>query len=259
MLDPVLKTFRWLALVGAVIAVAGCASLGSIGGALLGSPVELDHVTLAADGRSVDAVVVGGAPLSEGKPCGTDYALASSTISGTTLEVLVKQTAERQGECVLTELVCCEHRFTIELPADHPVDRVRDLGAPFDRVFFLTRPIGLYELRGLPAGWDLRREWADWGGTWTRLYSPLVDPQPGSLDTLTFSTTFGGQIVTEPEALQSPVIVNGSEAQYQRYPDVDNEIQLQWLAQGQMLTLETYERNFSIDDLVALANSPTAP
>ncbi len=259
MLDGVRQALRLLVLAGLSAAIFGCASLGPIVGTVFGSSVELDHVALLPGGRSIDVVVVGGAPMSDGKPCGTDYALASSTINGRTLEVLVRQTAQRVGECVLTELVCCEHHFTIALAADDRIDQVRDLGARFDRVFLLTRPMGLYELRGMPAGWELRREWADWGGTWTRLYSPLADPQPGSSDTLTFITTFGGQIVTEPEALQSPVIVNGNEAQYQRYPDVNNQIQLQWLANGQKLTLETYEQHFSINDLVALANNAAVP
>jgi hypothetical protein len=249
----VLNTLRWLAVVGTLSAIVGCSSVAS----LAGRPTPLGRVTLAADGRSVEVVVVGGPPLSEGKRCGTDYALASSAVSGTTLEVMVKRTAERIGDCVLTELVCCEHRFTIPLADGQTVDRVRDMSASFERDFFLAPPSGLYQLHGLPAGWELRREWADWGGTWTRLYSPLADPQPGSTDTLLFMTTFGGRIVTEPEALQSPVIVNGVEAQYQRYPDVDNQIQLQWLADGQKLTLETFEHDFSIEELTVLANNAT--
>ncbi len=258
MLNPVLNSLRWLALATAVVVAVGCSSVADLATTVSGgSPVSLDHVTLAPDGNSVDVVVVGGAPLSEGKTCGADYALASSTVNGTVLEVAVRLTAEREGQCLLTELVCCEHTFNVALPAGASVDRVRDMTASFERDFFLTRPTTLYELHGLPAGWELRREWADWGGTWTRLYSPLTDPQPGSTDTLLFRTTFGGHIVTEPEALQSPVIVNGVEAQYQRYPDVDNQIQLQWLADGQMLTLETFERDFLIDQLTALANGAT--
>lgn len=259
MLHAVMRRLWLLALVGLLVAVPGCASLASIGGVVFGRSVGIDHATLAADGRSVDVVIDGGAPMAEGKPCGADYALSSSAINGSALEVLVKETATRQGECPLTELICCERHFTIELPAENRVDRLRDLASTFDRVVLLTRPVGLYELRGLPAGWEMRREWGDWGATWTRVYSAVAEPAPGSSDTLTFSTTFGGQIVTEPEALQSPVIVNGSEAQYQRYPDVDNQIQLQWLADGQKLSLETFERHFSINDLVALANSATAP
>jgi hypothetical protein len=247
----VLNILRWLAVVSALFAIVGCSAVASISG----TPASLDHVTLAADRQSVEVVVVGGPPLSEGKPCGTNYALASSAVNGTTLEVMVKLTAERTGACVLIDLVCCEHRFTVPLPDGQPVDRVRDMGASFERDFFLAPPTGLYQLHGMPAGWELRREWADWGGTWTRLYSPLADPQPGSTGTLLFMTTFGGRIVTEPEALQSPVIVNGVEAQYQRYPGVDNQIQLQWLVDGQRLTLETFEDDFSIDELIVLANS----
>lgn len=255
MLDGMQKIVRSVVLVGITAAIVGCASLGPVMGTVLGLPVALDHVTLAPDGRSVDVVVVGGAPLSDGKPCGADYVLASSKVNGSTLDVLVKQTAQRAGYCALTEGVCCERHFTVQLTAGDRIDRVRDLGVSVDRLYFLARPTGLHELRALPAGWQLRSEWADWGGTWTRLYSPLAHPQVELSDTLTFNTTFGGQIVTEPEALQPPVIVNGSEAQFQRYPDLNNQIQLQWLADGQKLTLETYEEHFSINDLVGLANA----
>ncbi len=258
MLNPLIQARRWLALATAMVVLVSCSSVADLANAVSGgSPVSLDRATLAPDGKSVDVVVVGGAPLAEGKPCGADYSLASASVKGTVLEVTVKKTAERSGNCVLTELVCCEHRFNVPLPAGAHVDRVRDMSASFERDFFLSVPSGLYELRGLPASWELRREWAEWGGTWIRLYSPLADPPPGSTETLMFMTTFGGRIVTEPEALQSPVIVNGVEAQYQRYPDVDNQIQLQWLSDGQKLTLETFERDFSIDQLTALANGAT--
>lgn len=258
MLSCVRKALRVFLLATVTVAVVGCSSIASLANTVKGgSPVSLDHVTLAPDGKSVDVVVLGGAPLSDGKPCGTDYALASSSTNGPVLEVTVKQTADRVGDCALTELVCCEHSFNVPLPEGQPIDRVRDMSASFERDFFIARPSGLYELHGLPAGWELRREWADWGGSWSRLYSPLADPQPGSTDTLLFRTTRGGHIVTEPEALQRPVTVNGKDAQYQRYPDVDSQIQLQWLAGDDALTLETFEHDFSIEQLTALANGAT--
>ena len=256
MLNLVRKTLLALCCSAVILAVVGCSSVADFARGVAGPAVSLDHVTLAPDGKSVDVVVLGGPPLSDGKPCGTDYALTSVSVEGTVLEPTVKLTAERDGDCLLTEQVCCEHTFNVPLPADAQVDRVRDMGAKFERDFFIIRPANLYDLHGLPEGWELRREWADWGGTWSRLYSPLADPQPDSTDTLLFMTTFGGHIVTEPEALQSPVVVDGAEAQYQRYGD--GSIQLQWLFGGQMLTLETFEHDFSIDQLTGLANGATS-
>jgi hypothetical protein len=146
----------------------------------------------------------------------------------------------------------------VDLPVGANVDTVRDEGHPYNPLFFLTRPAGLLELHGLPEGWDMRREWADWGGTWTRIYSAHVDPTPGSPDILEFGTTFGGAIVIEPEALQPPVIVNGKPATYQRYPD-RREILLQWIVGHQKLWLDASEHHFTIEDLVALADSATSP
>ena len=237
-----------------VVLLAGCRA-GLAGGGLAGASVAIDHASLAADGQSVDVVIIGGHPLAEGKECGNDYALAGSTVTGETLEVDIRQTAERTGDCALTELICCERTFNIALPDGNSVDRVRAAGSA--RTLFIKRPAGLYELHGLPAEWVLRREQGDWGGTWTRTYAlaPLTDQFTS--DTLIFGTTFGGSIVVEPEALQSPVIVNGSEATYQRYPGGPTQIQLQWIEGGQKMWLEAFEDHFSIQDLTALANGAT--
>jgi hypothetical protein len=237
------------ALAAAVVlsSVVGCGLVASNPG--VGRPASLDHVTLSTDGNSVDVVVIGGAPLSEGRHCGTDFELASSAVNGTVLQVLVRQAAEKTEDCVLT----------IPLPPGQPIDRVRDLSANRVRELFLEPPNGLYQLHDLPAGWEVRRAWAEWGGTWVRLYAPDADPPPWSRQQLLFRTTFGGQIVTAPEWLQPPVIVNGVEAQYLRSPDPDSQIQLQWLVEGQALTLHTYEQSLSIDQLVALAEGATAP
>ncbi len=217
--------------------------------------VAIDHATLAEDGRSVDVVIIGGHPMAEGKECGDDYALAGSTVTGETLEVDIRQTAYRQGSCALTEGICCERTFTVALPGGNNVDRVRAAGST--RMLFIKRPAGLYELHGLPAEWALRREQGDWGGTWTRTYAlaPLTDQF--TTDTLIFGTTFGGSIVVEPEALQSPVMVNGTEATYQRYEGDSPQIQLQWIEAGQKMWLEAFENHFSIQELTALANGAT--
>ncbi len=268
MLLIVRKVVQTLAAIALVALIAGCTSAPSIDPAAtvfaVQSPVELDRVVLLPDKRSVDVVVVGGAPLSDGKPCGADYALASSTISGGTLEVLVNQTATRIGNCALTEGVCCEHHFTVDLAPDAKVNRVRDAAAGFERVAFLTRPQDLYLLNGLPAGWEMRREWGDWGGTWTQLFSPASnpDPTPRSPGTLEFSTTLGGFVEADPGALQSPILVNGSPAEYLQAPNVDGaiETQLQWnAAGGQALTLYAFDKDFSIDEVAALANAATGP
>jgi hypothetical protein len=220
--------------------------------------VALDRASLSEDGRSVELVVVGAPPMSEGRPCGEDYDVTSAIIRGSVLDVAVTKVASRQGDCLLTELVCCDHALTVELPAGAIVDTVRDQGHPFNPLFFLARPAGLLELHGLPDGWAMRREWADWGGTWTRIYAKFSDPPPGSPDTLEFGTTFGGAVVIEPEALQPPVLVNGKPATYQRYPSL-GEIDLQWIAGDQKLWLDATETHFTIGELVALAAAAAAP
>lgn len=196
--------------------------------------------------------------MSAGEPCGADYAVTSAEVSGSILNVAMSQVARREGDCALTEGVCCEHHFNVDLSPGTTVTAVHDEGHPFNPVFFLSRPKGLLELHGLPDGWALRREWASWGGTWTRIYARRENPPPSSTDTLEFGMTFGGDIVTEPEALQPPVLVNGKPAQYHRYPDL-GEVSLQWLTDEGKLWLLAVEPHFTIEDLVALAESATAP
>ena len=220
-----------------------------------GQIVGIDNATLSADGRSVDIVVIGPYPMSEGKPCGADYALSSDLV-GNVLHVTATEVASRQGDCSLVELVCCEHHLTALLPEGNIVDTVHDVGGMIPNCdLFVRRPEGLYQLNGLPPGWTLCREWAEWNGTWMRLYSPMVDAAEGDPNTLLFGTTFGGQFTTEPESLEPPVTVRGQPAQYERYPGVNNQIQLQWLVDGQKLWLEAFEPHFFISDLVKLADA----
>ena len=227
-----------------LLIAVGCGSLASNPG--VGRPAPIDRVALSADGNSVEVVVVG--------ECGAEFALDSSAFNGSVLQVLVKQTAERAGDCVPTE-----HTFAIPMPAGQWVDRVRDLSARIVRELFLDPPSGLYQLHDLPPGWELRRELATSGGTWLRLYAPDNDPPPWDRETLLFRTSFGGGIFTEPDRVQPPVMINGVEAQVMRYPEADNLINLQWLVDGQALTLQSYEPAMSIDQLVALAEAATPP
>lgn len=246
-----------LVLAALLIAIAcGCSLVGSAD--LSGSVVAFDTADLSEDQRSVDVVVLGPAPMAAGEPCGADFA-GTSRVNGRVLEVQVRQTATRDGQCQMDKLICCPHHIIFELADETTVDSVRDLGSPLQRILFLERPAELYDLQGIPAGWELRKEWPEWGGTWVRLYSPVDAWDARPVDTLTFGSTFGGQIISEPEYLEPSVIVHGEDAQYQRYPDMDNQIQLQWLADGQKLWLEAFERHFTIDDLVALADGATAP
>jgi hypothetical protein len=54
-------------------------------------------------------------------------------------------------------------------------------------------------------------------------------------------------------------MINGVEAQVMCYPEADNLINLQWLVDGQALTLQSYEPHMSVDQLVALAEGLTPP
>jgi hypothetical protein len=93
------------------------------------------------------------------------------------------------------------------------------------------------------------------GLSWTRLYSPLAGPPPKSFDTLRFISTLDGGAVTDPGASRSPVVVPSSDPDND--PNADNRIELKWVAGGQILEFETFEHNFTIDELAALANGST--
>jgi hypothetical protein len=227
-----------------------------------GPIVGIDNATLSADGRSLDVTVLGPYPMSDDKPCGADFALTSD-VAGNVVNVTATEIASREGDCSLTELICCEHHLTASLPDGNTVDTVHDRGGMIpNRNLFVKRPAGLYDLNGLPLGWELRDEWPEWNGNWMRLYLRRGDPDPRethefSAHTLTFGTTYGGRITTEPEYLQPPVTVQGQPAQYERYEGDNPQIQLQWMADTQKLWLEAFEPDFTIDDLLNLANSAT--
>lgn len=210
---------------------------------------------MTRDGHSLDVTFVGGAPMAEQKPCGADYAHSEAVVD-TTLELTVTEVASRSGECLLTELICCEHTFTVEVTAQ--IDRVRDMGRRANRMdlpsaglFFLQRPSGVLDLHGLPDGWSMAREQADWGGTWTRFYGS--NRGSGSLE---FRTWFDGELNPEPEVLQPPVTVHGHEAAYSLYGDT-GEIALQWMDGDNALMLLGQQRDFAIEDLIALAETAT--
>jgi hypothetical protein len=223
------------------------------------SVLGLDRVTLSADGRSLDVTFVGAAPMADQKPCGADY-VHSESIVDATLEVTVTQVASRMGACPLTELVCCERTFTVDLPVESRVDRVRDMGRraarmdqPSAGLYFLERPDGVLDLNGLPEGWSMVREQADWGGTWTRFYGSTRGSSQDSAG-LEFRAWFDGELNSEPEYLQPSVQVNGHEAEYSKYDDT-GEIALQWMDRALALMLLGLQRDFAIEDLVALAET----
>jgi len=216
--------------------------------------MALDRVSLSNDGKSIEVVVVGAAPMSENKPCGADYAL-STAVADTTLELTVIETANRTGECLLTELVCCEHSFAAEV--SEGVDRVRDMGrranrpdSPSAGLFFLQRPSEVLDLNVLPEGWSKTREEADFGGTWTQFYGPSSG--------LEFRTWIDGELNSEPEYLQPPVLVNGQEAEYSNYGTDTGEIMLQWMDGTNALMLLGMQSDFDIDELIAIAESASA-
>jgi len=191
--------------------------------------------------------------MSEGKPCGGDYAMRTS-VTDTTLELTVVQTASRTGDCALTELICCERTFTAEVPEG--IDRVRDMGRAANRpdmssagIYFLERPAGVLDLIHLPEGWSKTSERASWGGTWTQFYGPSPDSRA-----LEFRTWPQGELNSEPEYLQPPVMVNGHEAEYSLYADT-GEIALQWMDGETALMLAAMQSDFKVEELIAVAES----
>jgi hypothetical protein len=217
--------------------------------------VGLDRVELSPDGSSVLLSLVGAPPISAGRPCGAEYQFTAE-VKANVLEVAAFETANRAGQCQMTELVCCERTTTVEISPPFAVDTVSDAGHPRNPIRYLTRPPGLVELVGLPEGWSLRRESGDWGATWNRTYAPFDDLQQGASDTLEFTFNAGRplQDVVEPEVLQPPVEVNGAPAVYERWDEL-GEILLAWQIGSDVFHLLAEERNFSIEELIHLAES----
>jgi hypothetical protein len=135
--------------------------------------------------------------------------------------------------------------------------RVRDLAGGTN---FVRRPAGLVDLHGLPASWLLRSEGDVEGsptGRWLRTYSPLAQPNIATSENkLDFYQAFGGPADVSGGDAEQAVTVNGQIATLYR-SSTDGELVLDWTLGTNGLALDANDADFSVAQLIQLAESAT--
>ncbi len=123
---------------------------------------------------------------------------------------------------------------------------------------FLAPPEGLVELADLPAGWELRAQRdveESPTGRWERTYSP--DPSlADNTRSVVLYQSFDGPVNVTGGTEERQVVVNGLPATLYLWPP-NGELVLVWRLGNDGLALVAYEQQFSVDELIGLAESAT--
>jgi hypothetical protein len=215
--------------------------------------LAIRELTLSEDGRRIELEFVGARTYSPDDPCSADYAATAAVVDGV-LEVgvsLSHQPPASEG----TECDAIGYARNLGVSLDEPFTGTvwHDLTG---YVHFLATPEGLVELTGLPDGWELRaeRDVEDSPtGRWERTYSPDASPTDET-KRLVLYQSFDGPVMVTGGDEQTSVTVNGEPATLYRWPP-NGELVLVWRLGNDGLALVAYESEFTIDDLIALAES----
>lgn len=217
--------------------------------------LSISQLTLSKDGRRIKLDFVGGRPYSPNDPCSVDYTAMAAVVEGV-LEVGVEE-SRRPAQTEGTACDAMGHARSLQVGLAEPFSGSvwRDLNG---YVHFLTPPDGLVELAGLPDGWELRagRDVEESPtGRWERTYSP--DPSLGdAIQSVVLYQSFDGPANVTGGTEERQVVVNGRPATLYRWPP-NGELVLVWRLGNDGLALVAYEQQFSIDELIALAESAT--
>jgi hypothetical protein len=219
--------------------------------------VPISQLTLSKDGRRINLDFVGGRPYLLDDPCSVDYAATVAVVEGV-LEVGVD---ESRGPAP-TEGTGCDsmgYGRSVEVDLDEPFTGSvwRDLTG---YVHFLAPPEGLVELAGLPDGWELRAQRdveESPTGRWERTYSP--DPSlADATKSVVLYQSFDGPVNVTGGTEEQQVVVSGRPATLYHWPPT-GELVLVWRLGNDGLALVAYEQQFSVDELIALAESAAPP
>jgi hypothetical protein len=217
--------------------------------------LSIEQLTLSKDGRRITLDFVGARAYSSDDPCSADYAAKVAVVEGV-LEVGVEE-SRRPSPAEGIECDALGYARSLQVDLDEPFTGSvwRDLNG---YVHFLTPPDGLVELAGLPDGWELRagRDVEDSPtGRWERTYSP--DPSPADATrSVVLYQSFDGPVNVTGGTEERQVVVNGRPATLYRHAP-NGELVLVWRLGNDGLALVAYEQQFSIDGLIALAESAT--
>jgi hypothetical protein len=215
--------------------------------------LEVDRLTIGADRRTLTLDFVGGRDLRAGDPCDRDYTAVAALVDGV-LEIGIRRVPHiTDRPC---DLMGYGRRLVVRLdePFEGTVWRDRT-----GFVHFLAPPPGLVELTGLPAGWKLRAQGDLAGsptGRWERRYSP--DDGDSSIRTVVLYQSFGSPVGVTGGDAGTAARVSGEWAVLYRWPPTGGLV-LVWQLGRNELALAANEKTFSVDELIALAESARLP
>jgi hypothetical protein len=217
--------------------------------------LSIDQLTLSKDGRRIKLDFVGARAYSPDDPCSADYAAKVAVVEDV-LEVGVYE-SRRPAAAEGTGCDAMGHGRNLEVDLDAPFTGTvwHDLNG---YRHFLAPPDGLVELAGLPAGWELRdgRDVEESPtGRWERTYSPDPPPTDPTRSVVLYQS-FDGPVNVTGGSEERQVVVNGRPATLYRHAP-NGELVLVWRLGNDGLALMAYEQQFSVDEVIALAESAT--
>ena len=228
---------------------------------LMSSPagllVPFDSAALLDGNRVLMLQFVGGRIYSASDPCSRAYA-GWAQLDGDVLDAAVADvTPPPPGGPITCTAEGPDRTVSIPLAQPYLGSRVRDRAGG---LHFVRRPAGLVELHGLAAGWLLRSEGDVEGspsGRWLRTYSPLAQPNIAtSKNKLDFYQAFGGPADVSGGDAEQAVSVSGQNATLYR-SSTDGELVLDWTLGTTGLALDANEADFSVAQLIQLAENAT--
>ena len=215
---------------------------------------RFDTAELTDAGRRLTLHFVGGAVYKASDRCSHDYAGWAEQV-GDVLEVAVVDVTPHKP--VACDAIGYGRSLSIQLAGPFVGSRLNDLAG---YVHFVRAPDGLLELRGLPVGWLLRAEGdveESPTGRWQRTYSPQPNPRTGtSRNRIDFYQAFDGPAGVTGGDEQRTVTVNGQNSTLYRFAP-DGELVLVWAVGPDGLALVVNEADFSVGQLISLAESAT--
>lgn len=238
---------------------AGCApGLNPSAEPSAGSIERFQQAEISDGGSVLTLHFIGGPPYDPSDPCSNAYSGWARRDGDELDAAVINLTPPSTGAC---SLVGFGRTVSVALAQPFLGSRVHDLAGG---THFVRRPDDALQLHGLPPGWTLQAQAdGDVGaeGQWVETFSPA----PLTLDGTTLHKLAVYQTFGEPSAISIDgpdegvhVTVNGTSATLHG-PVADGETLLVWERGSDGLAFDANSADFSPRELIALAESASAP